>query len=111
MPNNPGAGGFNRTTSRESRSSFVTEYYVNGKIVDPGGGVRVGTTCFLMDRAVGTGDTVLQHALGRIPNAYKAVRNSSGGVLFDATTGITAWTPLTITLRATIAGTYSIEII
>jgi hypothetical protein len=93
-------------------------YYVTGPIIDSPSpksgvvdGVRVGTACFCMNRAVGTGDTNIAHSLGRIPNGYKAVRSSSGGVLYDASSGTTLWTPSNIVLRATLAGTYSIELI
>lgn len=71
---------------------------------------RVGTWCVLVQQTVGTGNTVLTHNLARVPQGYYATRNSSGGVLFDATTGVAAWTDTSITIRATVAGVYDIWI-
>lgn len=101
-----------RNTSYEGRSSLVTAYIVKGPIVDGGKGVRFGTMGACMNRTfAANADTSCAHSLGRIPNGYKMIRSSSGGVLYDPSTGTTKWSGQNIDLRATLAGTYSFELI
>jgi hypothetical protein len=96
-----------RDTAFGGRNLAASLLIVNGAILD---NTRAGLGPFasLVGRTVGTTDTALAHALGRVPNGVAMVfRNSSGGVLYDASTGTGAWTDTSITLRATVAGVYS----
>ena len=79
--------------------------YIIGTLLD---NARVGSWAILLQRAIGTGDTSLTHKLGRAPQGYYATRSSSGGVVYDATTGVTLWTKTAIVLRVTVAGTYDL---
>ena len=45
-------------------------------------------------------------ALGQIPSRYVQQGATVGGVVFASTTNIAAWTATSITLQATVAGTY-----
>ena len=81
---------------------------ISGPLLDD---ARVGTWGVAVARAVGVGDTSLSHGLGRTPNGIIVYRSSSGGVLYDATTGSTLWTDRLIVLRATVAGTFSFLLI
>ena len=49
---------------------------------------------------IGTGDTTVSIALGRVPSCYLVVRNNTGNVIYDGSTP-SAWTSSSITLRAT----------
>lgn len=98
--------------SIDLRNLFASLYYITGVLVDGGNGVRIGTMGACMNRAFGANvDVTLNHPLGRVPNGYKAIRSSSGGVLYDASDGTASWTASTIKLRATVAGTYSFEVL
>jgi zona occludens toxin (predicted ATPase) len=65
----------------------------------------------VLDNAkIGTSDTTLPHVLGRVPNGYIMYRSSSGGQVYDASTGESLWSRSSIVLRATVAGTFSVLI-
>jgi hypothetical protein len=69
---------------------------------------RIGPYVYCAARVFASANTntVFPHILGRVPNGYVMYR-TPGGLVYDASTGITAWTLNSITLRATVAGTYS----
>lgn len=70
-------------------------------------GARIGSFgVAFVNRSIGTGDTVLPHKLGRVPNGLLVYRASAGSVI-DASTGVVGWTNDSITLRSTTGGTYS----
>jgi hypothetical protein len=70
---------------------------------------RVGTLIACVGRVFASAntDTTFAHMLGRVPNGYLMYRSSAGGLVYDPTTGTASWTATSITLRATVAGTYS----
>ena len=98
----------NERTSLGGRNAQAFIPIITGTLLD---GARVGTFEAAVNRAVGTADTSLAHGLGRTPNGVLAYRSSSGGVLYDATSGVTLWTDRLIVLRATVAGTFSFLLI
>ncbi len=69
---------------------------------------QVGPFRALVARAINTTDTALSHTLGRVPNGYLLYRAGVAGTLYDASTGIAAWTASSISVRATSSGTYSL---
>ncbi len=71
---------------------------------------RIGSFWVRKAVAIGTGDTVITHKLGRKPSIYLVGTNSNGGVIYDGSAGPSAWTPTSITLRATVATVATIVI-
>lgn len=54
-------------------------------------------------------DTVIPVRLGRLPSGYIVVRSpAGGGQVTDASDGAASWTPMSIVLQATVAGSYSV---
>lgn len=80
---------------------------VTGPVLD---NAKIGPYAALVGRAIGTSDTTLPHVLGRVPNGYIMYRSSSGGQVYDASTGESLWSRSSIVLRATVAGTFSVLI-
>ncbi|MGB8520842.1 MAG: hypothetical protein WCD38_11835 [Candidatus Tumulicola sp.] len=93
-------------TSLQGRNLPAAMFLVLGPLQDD---ERVGTLMACVGRAFASAnaDIAFAHLLGRVPNGYIAYRSSTGGVLYDASTGTAAWTATSITLRATLTGTYS----
>lgn len=79
---------------------------VTGPLLD---NQRVGTMAACVNRAIAASntDTTLSHQLGRKPNGYIMLRSSSGGVLYDASDGVTGWSAAQVKIRATVAGTFT----
>ena len=69
---------------------------------------RLGSFWLRHQVAIDTTDTALDIKLGRIPSCYIVLR-SSGGVVYDGSDP-SVWTGDSITLRATVAGTYSVAV-
>lgn len=93
-------------TSIQGRNLGAAVFLVLGPLQD---NERVGTLVACVGRvfASANANTTFAHVLGRIPNGYIMFRSSAGGLIYDPTTGATSWTTTSITLRATVAGTYS----
>jgi hypothetical protein len=92
-------------TPYEGRNFINTAFIVSGTLLD---NAAVGPYRLLKGRHIDTTDTVLAHTLGRVPTIYHMVRSRNGGQVYDASTVDADWTASTITLRATVAGIYSV---
>ena len=71
---------------------------------------RIGSFYCVALVHIATTDTVIDHALARVPSGYLVARAQSDGVVYDGTADGADWTGATITLRASVAGSYTILI-
>lgn len=71
---------------------------------------RIGSF-FPIQVALTTADTICPIQLGRMPSGYIQVNTpNAGGAVYNGTKNGSDWTPSSITLAASIAGTYTILI-
>lgn len=82
---------------------YAKEFAITGNVLIDG--QRVGTFCILhaIFGAANT-DKAFPIKLGRTPNGYIQIRSKNGGRTYDASTGATAWTGDSMTLRNDVAG-------
>jgi len=90
----------NTETVRASPLATTSGFPFVGTLLD---GHTIGSFCPLLARAIGTGDTVLAHGLGRVPQGYEVIRNQQPAVVYDGTAFGVDWTRTTLTLRASVA--------
>lgn len=55
-------------------------------------------------------DTSFIIAPGSVPDGYQQYQASVGGIVYNGSNQGTDWTPTSITLRATVAGTYKLVV-
>jgi hypothetical protein len=92
-------------TPFDGRNLGRAAFIITGPVID---GAKPGPYAMLKARHIDTTPTVLTHNLGRTPTGYHMVRSHQGGVVFDEDPDESAWSGTSVTLRATVAGTYSI---
>jgi hypothetical protein len=75
-------------------------------------GSKVGSVFPLLGVELGTNDVTIPISLGRIPSGFITISAPiGGGVVTVGSQNGADWTPSSITLQATVAGTYSVMVL
>lgn len=67
----------------------------------------IGSFWTLLNRQIGTGQTLLTMQLGRQPSGFLVIGNQGGGVAYATAGDVSLWTPSQFAVRATVAGIFS----